>query len=138
MKKYLTTIIISLLLGGLLSYYVLNLNNEDNKIYTLEVLNTFDYNEASKINKKYKSSMLLQDNNGYHVILAIYNNIDIINKMLVYYEDNNIDVYLNKIECNKEFLSKLNKYEDIINNIDNLELYNDINKNILNMYKESI
>lgn len=138
MKKYFGVIIFSILLGGLFTFYFLTLNNPNEEIYALEVFNSKDLNLANNKSLEYKNSMVLEQTDGFHVILAIYNNLDLINKMLVYYEDNNIDVYLKRIDCNKEFLSKLNKYEDIINNIDNINIYEDVNKNILNMYKDTL
>lgn len=138
MKKYFGVIIFSILLGGLFTFYFLTLNNPKEEIYALEVFNSKDLNLANNKSLEYKNSMVLEQTDGFHVILAIYNNLDLINKMLVYYEDNNIDVYLKRIDCNKEFLNKLNKYEDIINNIDNINIYEDVNKNILNMYKDTL
>ncbi len=138
MKRYMGSVILGLMIGGLFTFYFLKVNNQTNEIYALEVLNTKDLELANNKSREYTSSMVLENDDGFHVILAIYNNIDLINKMLVYYEENNIDVHISKLDCSNEFLNKLNKYEDIVVNIENKDVYEDINKNILSMYKDTL
>ncbi len=142
MKKNVILVIVSIVVGVLFAAFVLN--KED--IYAKSEYNVFafqvgayeDYNNAEKNSSKLPSSIIVKENNLYKIYVAIYKNIDIVNKMIVYFENNGINIYLKGITINEEFYNKLENYEDFIINSDDATVYNKINQSILNIYKEGL
>lgn len=142
MKKGMILITLSIILGVLFTFFVLNKQNtyamEDYLIYAFQV-GAFEKEEnALEYSKHLETSIIIRENNLYKVYVAMYKDIDIINKMVVYFEDNNINIYLKSISVSKEFYYSLDNYEKIIKESDNQSIYNKINQSILNNYLESM
>lgn len=138
MKQYFKVVIISLLSTFLIIGFFLKKEEEVKDIYAFEVGFYNDYNSANEYSKKINNSRVIPQGDGYHVVVALYEDINIINKMLIYYSEKEIDVKLEKISCDKNFLSDLNKYENIVTSLDNKELYDKVNENILDMYLDRL
>ena len=138
MKNYIKVGIISLLCGALCVLYFFKSDANLIEVYAFETGYYSDYEEALSKTSNYPSSVVIPDVDGYYIIVAMYEDIDLINKMLVYYEEKNIDVKIKKIQCDKNFVTELNKYESLVTSLDNQELYDKLNQNILDMYIETI
>lgn len=138
MKNYIKVGILSLLVGALCVLYFFRSGDNLTDVYVFETGYYDNYDEALSYTKNYPSSIVLPEVDGYYVIVAMYENIDLINEMLIYYEEKNIDVRIKKIKCDKKFVEELNRYEKIVNSIDNKELYDKLNQNILDMYISTI
>lgn len=138
MKNYLKAVSISLLCGALCMFYFFKKNNNFIDVYAFQTGYYTSYDEALENKNNYPSSIVIPDSNGYYVIVAMYEDMDLINKMLVYYEEKDINVTIKKISCDKEFVEELNRYESLVINLDNKELYDKLNQNILDMYINTI
>ncbi len=138
MKKNAIMIIISITLGILFTIFVLNKENIYAKdkyiVYAFQTGVYDNIDNANNINLPAKITIL--EDNTYVVYTAIYKDLDIINKMLKYYKDNNIDVYLKQIKVTKDFYNILDNYEKLINKCNDSTLYNQINQSILNLFME--
>lgn len=137
MKKYVGISLISILISVSFMYYFFNINDEK-EIYGFLVGHFNDVDAAQIKANELPSSIILSNNDGYDVYVAMYENIDLINKMLVYYEEEKIPVEIKKLKCSSPFLIELNKYENIALKIENRDLYNEVNQNILDLYVSSI
>ena len=128
-------------MGVAFTFFVLNKEDiyakERYLVYAFQV-GAFEREENAKeyINKLNKGIVYKEDN-LYKVFVAIYKDIDIINKMVVYFENNDINIYLKNIKVNKEFYKNLGNYEKIIEKSDDEKVYNKINESILSNYIES-
>lgn len=140
MKKKILLVLFSIGAGILFTFFILNKENiyakEQYNIYAFQTGAFENYDNALKQLKNLPSGIIKKDNDLYKVYVAIYKNIDIVNKMIVYFENNNINIYLKSIKVNKEFYNNLENYEKIIQNSDDINVYNKINQSILNNYNE--
>ena len=140
MKRNLLLISVSIIFGILFTYFILNKEDiyakEEYYIYAFQAGAFEDIDNANKYSDKLPASIIINENNLYKVYVAIYKDIDIINEMVVYFENNNINIYLKGIKVNKDFYEILDSYEQIIKNSDK-NIYNKINQSILNSYLES-
>ena len=68
----------------------------------------------------------------------MYKDIDIVNKMIVYFENNDINIYLKNLNVSKNFHNDLLNYETLIKNSEDIHVYNKVNQSILNLYLESL
>lgn len=138
MKKYISVVLVSVSIGIIFMYYFFNAENNYKEAYQFQVGYYSNYETALEEAKKYNSSVIIPDNNGYRVVLAMYEDIDLINTMLMYYGESNIDVTINKVKCDDKFMSELSKYEKIASSIENKSLYDNINQNILDLYMDTL
>lgn len=142
MKKSIILITLSIVLGILFTYFVLNKQNtyamEEYLIYAFQV-GAFEKEEnALEYSKYLETSIIICENNLYKVYVAMYKDTDVVNKMVVYFEDNNINIYLKSISVSKEFYYNLDNYEKLIKESNNQNVYNKVNQSILNSYLESM
>lgn len=119
--------------------YVKN-NKEINSDYVVFAIQTGaykDYNKAMLEAKKIKPSSVIYEDNYYKVYSAIYKNLDLLNEMVVYLEDNDTDVYLKNIYVSEEFYRKLDNYERVILNSSD-DMLEKVNKLILDEYEKMV
>ncbi len=128
--------------GVIFTFFILNKENiyakEEYLVYAFQVGAFEKEDNAQEYAKKLSSSIIVKDNNLYKIYTAMYKDIDIVNDMLVYFRNNNIDIYLKTINVNKDFYNNLENYEKIINNTEDSSIYNKVNQSILNLYLESL
>lgn len=141
LKKNIILIIISIALGIATTFFILNKENiyakEEYSIYAFQIGAYSSYDNALNTQNKYPS-IILKDDNLYKVYVALYEDADIINNMLQFFQDKGYDVYLKMLKVNKDFYNKLLKYEELVKKTKDNKLYEEINKSILNLYLESI
>lgn len=135
-------ITLSILLGILFTFFVLNNQNtyakEDYLVYAFQVGAFENEKNAVELSNKLKASIIKKEDKLYKVYVAIYKDIDVINAMVVYFEDNDINIYLKNINVSKEFYYNLDNYEKIIKENYNKNIYDQINQSILDNYLESM
>lgn len=142
MMKKLMLIGLSITAGFLFTFFILNKKNiyakEEYMIFAFQVGAFEKYDNAIDFSEKLPSSIIIKEGKLYKIYVALYNDIDIVNKMIVYFENNNINIYLRSIKVGKEFYTNLVNYEQIINSSKDVNVYNQVNQSILNLYIESI
>ena len=140
MKKGTILLIFVILACIIYVYFYLNETGylKDKKIvYAFEVGSFNDYNNAKDMLNTLPNGIIIKDNNSYVIYVGIYNNIDVMSKMLVYFEDKKIHINLKNIDVLEEYYDLLNNYELILSNSNNELLYEKVNQKILNSYLES-
>ena len=141
MKK-IVLILLSISMGIVVTFTSLNKENiyakENRLVYVFQVAAFNSYDNASNYLNTLPNGIIVNDSNLYKIYIGIYKDIDLVNKMLVYFEDNNIHVYIKNLYVNKEFYNILDNYEAILNNTVDSLVYDKINQSILNLYLESV
>lgn len=111
--------------------------NSDYVVFAIQTGAYKDYNKAMLESKKTKPSSVIYEDNYYKVYSAIYKNLDLLNEMVVYLEDNDTDVYLKNIYVSEEFYRKLDNYERVILNSSD-DMLEKVNKLILDEYEKMV
>jgi len=141
LKKKIILVVLSIGAGVLFTFLVLNKENiyakEEYMVFAFQVGAFEKYDNALKYSESLPSSMITKENELYKVYVALYKDIDIVNKMIVYFEDNNINIYLRSLNVERKFYDNLINYEQIITNTNDINVYNKVNQSILNLYLES-
>lgn len=141
MKKTLIIILIWIGLGILFTQAILNKNIFKRKEYTVYAFEVGSYKEESEAQdtaSNLPSSIILKEDNLYIVYSGIYKDIDVVNKMVVYFEDQDINILLKTINIPSNFYEELDNYERILENTMDEAVYDKVNQGILNRYMESI
>jgi len=128
---------------GLISgYYLCNINllkdifSNTYKAFQIGVYT--DYAIANTYKEKYSNSIVIKDNELYRVYAAILKDSKNIENMSKYLRKNNIEFYLRDINIEDKYLvNELNEYERIMDN-DNEIVFLEVNKLIIEKYKESL
>ncbi len=139
MKKNIILVLSSITLGILFTFFVLNKKDiyakEEYNVYAFQTGAYSSYDNASMPSDIPK--IIINEDGLYKVYVAIYQDKDIINTMLKYFNNKNINVYLKMLKVNKDFYYKLTQYEELFLNLEDDNLYKQINESIMKLYLES-
>jgi len=146
MKKIIAISLAGVLVGSIFALYMFS---SVEKEVSLAMTNDFTvtafqigvfnvYENALKLKEEHSSSFIYNDDSKYRVFIAIYQDQEIINNMQEYYQNNNVNVYLKEINTNDNFIEKLNKYESLLKESNDLETYVMANKNILKAFSDTL
>ena len=142
MKKNILLVLFSLISGVLFTIFILNKENiyakEEYLVYAFQVGAYESVDNAQDIISKLPSGISIKEDNLYKVYSAMYKDIDLVNKMITYFKDNNINIYLKTINVSKDFYYILDNYEKIISKTEDTAVYDKVNQSILNTYLEGI
>ena len=146
MKKYLLTIIISLLVGFLLSFYMLK------EYQKTDIFPVFNESETAYLIQQgvYSSMESMQENtahltdyiysvidNMYYVYIGISLDSSNVNKIQEYYKSKDIDTIIKTTTLtDQEFIESLRQYDMVLNNTSDEETIKEICKQVLSKYKE--
>ena len=142
MKKNIILVLFSLISGVLFTIFILNKENiyakEEYLVYAFQVGAYESIDNAQDMINKLPSGISIKEDNLYKVYSAMYKDIDLVNKMITYFKDNNINIYLKTINVSKDFYYILDNYEKIINKSEDKTIYDKVNQSILNTYLEGM
>lgn len=144
MKKYLKILLVATSIGVILAYLFYKDITDEVKAITKkeEVLTLFqvgvfkNYNNALEYSTNYSNSYIYYDNEYYRVIINALHSKDVIKKEENIYKKRNITYYLKEIRVKKELIERLDKYEEVIRKTNKEEVIDNINKSILDIFKE--
>ena len=141
MKKIIKPLIV-FIFGIISGYYICDTNyikdifKNTYKAFQIGVYTNLD--TANIYSEKIKDSIIVKDNELYRVYAAILKNQDNIDSMSKYLNNHNIEYYLKDIEISdKRLISEINEYENIMDS-NNEVVFLEINKMIMETYKESL
>ena len=141
MKRIIIIIVIWIVLGVLFAELILNNNifkGKEYLVYAFQIGAFTEEEKAQELAKTLPSSIILKDGDVYKIYSGIYKNIDIVNKMVVYFEDKNISINLKTINTTSNFYNELENYETILQNTTDEAVFDKVNQGILDLYVESI
>lgn len=146
MKKYLLTIIVSLLVGFLLSFYMLK------EYESVNIIPVFNVKETAYLVQQgvYSSMESMQENttnlsdyiysvidNMYYVYIGISLESDNVNKIQEYYKNKDINTIIKTtIISDTELLNSLRQYDMVLKETNEEETIREIIKQTLSKYKE--
>lgn len=146
MKKYLLTIIASLLVGFLLSFYMLK------EYEKTDIFPVFNESETAYLIQQgvYSSMESMQENtthltdyiysvidNMYYVYIGISLDSSNVDKIQKYYQSKDIDTIVKTTTLtDQEFIASLRQYDMVLNNTDDEDTIKEICKQVLSKYKE--
>ena len=84
-----------------------------------------------------KELLNLCNDDLYKVYVALYKDLDIVNRMVSIMENKNLDIYISTINVSKKFYEILDNYEKLVMNTNDENVLNKINASILKLYLES-
>ena len=141
MKKILKFIIV-FIIGIFLGYYVSYTNSIKDiftsyyKAFQVGVYTNLD--AAITYSSKYEDAIIIEDNELYRVYVAILKDQDNIENMSKYLNTHGIDYYLKDISINnKDVKKEIQGYESLMDNESEV-VFLEINKMIMETYKESL
>lgn len=139
--KELIKCFIVLILGICVGYFIsskdiTNIFKTKYKAFQVGVYTSLD--AANTCGVKYDNSIIIKDNELYRVYVAILRNEDNINLMSNYLNNKGIDYYLKDLDIDDKNLKRqINEFENIMNT-DNELVFLQVNKMIMERYKESL
>lgn len=145
MKKYIWSVVLSVLVGIFLGKLMLNqydgllekvsTNIESEKITFFQVGVYSNLENMKNATSNYEDYVYMKKDDKYYVFLAITK--DNKEKLKEYFESLNIPVYLKEIEINNSgFLENLNQYDLLLKNSKTNEEIKEVNKSVLAKYEE--
>ena len=146
MKKYLLTIIVSLLVGFLLSFYMLK------EYEKTDIFPVFNESETAYLIQQgvYSSMESMQENTAhltdyiysviddmYYVYIGISLDSSNVNKLQEYYKNKDINTIIKTTTLtDQEFIEILRQYDMVLNNTSDEDTIKEICKQVLSKYKE--
>lgn len=142
MKKNIVIMVVALISGmaiTLLVFFKINnkLKIEENMITVFQVGVFKNKINALAEAKKY-NGIVHEENNYFRVYIAAYQNDEIITKMKNYYDELGTPYYLRKIKIDKDFLTTINKYERLLENSNDISIYNNLNNLLITKMEEHL
>lgn len=141
MKAYLKIVVGAIFLGGILAflYYkdlkeeVIAVTGEAQKVSIFQVGVFKDESNANNYALKYPSAQIYEDEGLYRVIIAV--TISNIEKLKEYFKTAGIDYYLKEAIVDKNIVSELQKYDEILSKTDKKEVIDKINLSSTELFK---
>lgn len=148
MKKYLITIIISLVIGFFMSQFLLKQYNDyqgikvynEGELFYFMQYGIFDNDKEMDANTINLENYIYQVNNDkYYVYVGISKNLEITNKVITYFKKMGYDIIIKEFYItNKEFSSKIDNYDKILNLTEDDIVIGEIMAQTLNSYEEVV
>lgn len=148
MKKYLLTIIISLLVGFLLSNFLLKqyddykgitVYKEGSMLYFLEYGVFNDYNEMEKNTINLENYIYQINNNKYYVYIGITKSNEVLDKINKYFKNLGYNIQTKEFYItNDKFISLIDNYDAVLLLTDDNVVIGEIISQGLNSYEEVV
>ena len=143
MKKFLLAISSAIVIGVVLaifvfkdSYYTLALTKNKNEIILFQVGVYKEYENAIICSSRYSGSVIINEDDLYRVYIGLAHDKEVQIAYRDHFKLNNINYYERKEYIKDACLEEIKKYESLIKKSFNTETYSNINKNLLNYYKD--
>ncbi len=148
MKKYLFPVILSLCIGALLSYLIINSYNDIDsitvsknaeEIYYLQRGVYSDKEAMEEGMKDFQHYIYNVEDNQYHTYIGISKNKKNIEKLAGFFQKKGYDIYIEtKITDNEEFLVVLGQYDELLANTEDENAIGVICNQVLAKYEEMV
>jgi len=141
MKKTLVVVVLAIVIGGSLAYFILSrsdqkISNDNDTCYAFQIGAYENYENANRIAER-NNGIVVKSDKLYLVYVAILKDKEAILILSSYYDEIGLNYYLKEIEVSKDFVSNINDDEVMIRK-SNKETYTTINLDVLQKYLESI
>jgi len=107
------------------------------KVYLIQYGVYSDIDNMKEIGNNLPEYFYYNDEKGYHIIIGITMNKDLVNKIKKAYEID--DIYLKEIDIsNNEFIESLKQYDILVNSLNDNKAIIEAEKQILSKYEEIV
>ncbi len=138
MKKKLIVVLLSLILGCGIAYFIFTRKYVDSdeavKVKAFQIGVFTNYDNALRVADR-NNGIVVSDNDVFRVYVSILSSEEAVLKMMKYYDSIGLNYYLKEISVTPEFLNSIKNTEDLLI-MSNSDTYNIINLNVLNKYEE--
>lgn len=143
MKKMIIVVLVAIMLGGGIAYYLFNnviLKSDD--ITKEKVVNAFqvgaftNYDNALRVAQR-DNGLVVFDEDIYRVYVAILNDDEAILKLSAYYESIGLEYYLKPIYVSEEFVNEIKDNEELLK-VSSSDTYVTINSDVLSKFEEML
>jgi hypothetical protein len=139
MKKYITVVLLAILTGSILGYYTFHgfkASAKDIKQVYLIQLGVYSSKENA-INKRVKmsNSIIIKEGDYYHVYANIFSSSSLVDKVKKYYDNKKIHYYIKTAEIDVKTYNELQKYESILEKVDDVSVINKTSEKMLLLYQ---
>lgn len=138
MKKKLIVVLLSLVLGCGIAYFIFTRKYVDSdeavKVKAFQIGVFTNYDNALRVADR-NNGIVVSDNDVFRVYVSILSSEEAVLKMMKYYDSIGLNYYLKEISVTPEFLNSIKNTEDLLI-MSNSDTYNIINLNVLNKYEE--
>lgn len=148
MKKYLLIIFISLLVGFLLSFFLLKqydgykgltVYNEGSMLYFIEYGVFDDFNDMEKNTINLENYIYQLDNNKYYVYIGITKDTKVLDKIINYYQNIGYNVKTKEFYItNNDFVNSIDNYDAVLLLTDDNVVIGEVISQGLNTYEEVV
>ena len=143
MKKNVFLALVAVTLGSLLAFHLFKkidyasaTSKLNNKIVLYQVGAFSIYANAIEKSTTFPNSIIKEEDGMFKVFVAIAHSNKMIEKYNGYLESNNINYYQKKIYVNDNCLKNIDKYEKLLENVKDNEVFIKTSKEMLDYYKE--
>ena len=147
MKRYITTILSSIVIGYLLASFLFKQYDYDSNIKTVFSSDTKVYLiqqgvysnlESMKENMiSFNHYIYSYENNKYYTYIAITKSIENLEKLKGYYSDLGYSIYVKEIDINSsDYINILDQYDNLLSTTDKKETIDAIMMQVLSKYEE--
>lgn len=135
--KYLKVILLSILIGSVLSLILLldlkkRIDNSE-VVYVFQVGVFKTKENAIMYQKDFESSITYYDNEYYRVFIAVTNNIKVKEKLMNYFDKNNIKYFIKEYSFKKKIF-EFDKYNEILIKTDSSKVMYKVNSEMLKIF----
>lgn len=143
MKKMIIVVLVAIMLGGGIAYYLFNnviLKSDD--ITKEKVVNAFqvgaftNYDNALRVAQR-DNGLVVFDEDIYRVYVAILYDDEAILKLSAYYESIGLEYYLKPIYVSEEFVKEIKDNEELLK-VSSSDTYVTINSDVLSKFEEML
>ncbi len=138
MKKKIIVVLLSLVLGSGIAYFIFTRRYVDSdeavKVKAFQIGVFTNYDNALRVADR-NNGIVVSDNDVFRVYVSILSSEEAVLKMMKYYDSIGLNYYLKEISVTPEFLNSIKNTEDLLI-MSNSDTYNIINLNVLNKYEE--
>ena len=106
-------------------------------LYFIQTAALKDYKNVSSLSKNLKAFLVIEEDNLYHIYVAITADESNLKKLKEFYKDNNYNIYVKeKITNNSSFIKLIDNYDFLLSETTDKEVIYNINKIVLKKYEE--
>src|SRR5574344_1965355 len=145
MKKFLLTLLVAILIGGVFGFVAYQKMNSkthtlttilERQVYAFQVGVFSKYDNALELANKYQG-VVISDNDKYRVYVALATSSNALSILKKYYDNQGLAYYIKQVNVSDNLLNTLDEYESVLIATTE-ENYAPIIKNILTEYQKEL
>ncbi len=120
--------------------YIKASNKKENKqqlLYFIQTAALKNYENVSNLSKELKAFLVVEEDELYHIYIAITADKKVLEKLKEFYKDNNYNICVKeKVISNEKFIKLIKNYDYLLGETTDKDVIYNINKTVLKKYEE--